>query len=180
MHTRHPTQPPFKTYRSTMTTVREVAVPPSPMAERTMPRVDYADAFAVALPAHAPRDPLALAERVFHSPPPWIKAAMAARNAVVRPFGLKTPRTTERGFPLLDRDEREVLLGLDDRHLDFRASILVDGDTAVVTTRVRFNSALGRAYFAPVRLVHPFVVKAMMRRVLTSEGCPSSSPATAA
>jgi hypothetical protein len=150
------------------------------MAERTLSRVDHADAFAVALPPGAPRDPEVLARRVFHSPPAWVVAAMALRNAVVLPLGIKTPRSADAGFPLLDRDEREVVLGLDDRHLDFRTSILVEGDTVVVSTRVRFNGALGRAYFAPVRVAHPFVVKAMMRRLLTSNGCPSSSPAAAA
>ena len=160
-------------------TVRAVAVPPSPMAERTLSRVDYADAFAVALPPGAPRDPEQLARRVLDSPPPWVLAAMALRNAVVLPLGLKSPRSARAIFPLLDRDEREIVLGLDDRHLDFRASILVEGDTVVVSTRVRFNSALGRAYFTPVRLAHPIVVKAMMRRLLTSTECPSSSPAAA-
>jgi Protein of unknown function (DUF2867) len=161
-------------------TVRAVAVPPSPMAERTLARVDYADAFAVALPEGAPRDPEQLARRVLEWPPPlWVRSAMAIRNAVVLPLGLKAPRSACEGFPLLDRDEREIVLGLDDRHLDFRASILVEGDTVVVSTRVRFNNALGRAYFAPVRIAHPFVVKAMMRRLLTSTRCPSSSPAAA-
>jgi uncharacterized protein DUF2867 len=161
-------------------TVNEVAVPPSPMAERKLPRVDYADAFAVALPADAPRDPEALLDRIFHSAPKWVLAAMGARNALVRLVGLKAPSSVRAGFPLLDRDEREVVLGLDDRHLDFRVSVLVEGDTAVLATRVRLRNTLGRAYFAPVRLVHRIVVKAMMRRLLTSEGCPSSSPAAAA
>jgi hypothetical protein len=160
-------------------TVQAVAVPPSPMAERTLARVDYADAFAVALPEGAPRDPEQLARRVLDSPPLWVRSAMVIRNAAVLPLGLKAPRSAAAGFPLLDRDEREIVLGLDDRHLDFRASILVEGDTVVISTRVRFNNALGRAYFAPVRVAHPFVVKAMMRRLLTSTGCPSSSPAAA-
>jgi hypothetical protein len=147
-------------------TVREVTVPPSPMAERTLPRVDYADAFAVPLPPDAPRDPEAIASRVFHSPPNWVLAAMGVRNALVRAVGLKTPGSTRTGFPLLDRDEREVVLGLDDRHLDFRVSVLVEGDTAVVATRVWLRNALGRAYFAPVRIVHPVVVRAMMARAV--------------
>ena len=161
-------------------TVRAVAVPPSPMAERTLKRVDYADAYAVALPPGTPRDPEHVAELVFHRPPAWVLAAMGLRNAVVRPLGLKAPRSTRRGFPMLDRDEREVLLGLDDRHLDFRVTVRVEGETAVLATRVQIHGALGRAYFAPVRIVHPYVVKTMMRRLLTSEGCPSSSPAAAA
>ena len=144
--------------------MRAVAVPPSAMAQRTLARVDYADAYAVALPPGAPRDPEQVAEAVFHRPPAWVLAAMGLRNAIVAPLGLKAPRSARRGFPMLDRDDHEVLLGLDDRHLDFRVSVHVEGATAVVATRVQIHGALGRAYFAPVRLVHPVAVRAMLTR----------------
>jgi hypothetical protein len=93
---------------------------------------------------------------------------MAARNVVVAPLGLKAPRSAARGFPKLDGDEREVLLGLDDRHLDFRVSVLVQDGTLTFATRVRLRNRLGRAYFAPVRLVHPLVVRAMVARALST------------
>jgi hypothetical protein len=145
-----------------------VSVPPSPMAEATLPRVDFADAFAAPLPPGAPSDPELWAKRVLRSPPRWVMAAMAARNVVVAALGLKAPRSAARGFPKLDGDEREVLLGLDDRHLDFRVSVLVQDGTLTFATRVRLRNRLGRAYFAPVRLVHPLVVRAMVARALST------------
>jgi hypothetical protein len=70
-------------------------------------------------------------------------------------------------FKVFDRRSDELLLGEDDRHLDFRVSVLVknDGsaDWAIISTVVRFNSWLGRAYFLPVRQFHKLIVPAMLR-----------------
>jgi hypothetical protein len=67
--------------------------------------------------------------------PRWGAWLMSLRNAIVRPFGLKTApeggkhhdqmRPLARGdsagiFPVLKRAEDEIVLGLDDKHLDFR------------------------------------------------------------
>ena len=111
-------------------------------------------------------DPEVWADRVFHSPPRGCSPRRGIRNAIVAPLGLKGPTSARKGFPVLGREGREVLLGLDDRHLDFRVSVLVDGGRLTVATRVRLRNALGRAYFAPVRLVHPYVVRAMIRRAV--------------
>ena len=162
-------------------TVREVAVPPSHLADASLDRVDFSDAFAAPLPAGADPDPQAWVDRVFHSPPAWVGAAMRARNVVASRFGLEAPSSTRRGFPVLAREEREILLGMDDKHLDFRVSVRVEAGTLTVATRVRLRNRLGRVYFAPVSRVHPFVVRAMMARaLLVSEECPSSSPSIAA
>jgi Protein of unknown function (DUF2867) len=146
---------------------------------------DHADAFrAAADPVRFP-DVDAFARAFLEGKPPaWIDAAMRARDAIVGTlFGLKTsaaddaqasralvPGTRHGIFRLFERTATEILLGEDDRHLDFRVSVLHErvGDEAFVTvsTIVRFNNAWGRAYFLPVRPVHGRVVPAMMRRVI--------------
>lgn len=71
-------------------------------------------------------------------------------------------------FPVVARTPDEILLGLDDRHLDFRVSVRVaDEESAnlgIVSTLVRFNGWLGRAYFLPVRPAHRLIVPVMLRR----------------
>jgi hypothetical protein len=71
---------------------------------------------------------------------------------------------------VFDRRPDELLLGEDDRHLDFRVSVLLrdegEAQWATVTTVVRFHNALGRAYFAVVRPFHQLIVPALMRRAL--------------
>ena len=151
--------------------VTAVPVPTGSLAAGLLPRVDFADAWAAILPPGAGRDPRAWARAVFVFPPRWVTAALRLRNAVVAPLGLRTPRSAATGFPEIARDEREVVLGLDDRHLDFRVSVMVDerpdgGAALVVSTFVRLRNAAGRAYFAPVRLVHGPIVRAMVGRAV--------------
>jgi Protein of unknown function (DUF2867) len=72
-------------------------------------------------------------------------------------------------FRVCARSDDEVLLGADDRHLDFRASMLVRRDaarsSAVLTTVVHFNNGLGRAYFFVVRPFHRLIVTSLLRNM---------------
>ena len=71
-------------------------------------------------------------------------------------------------FRAFARSGEEILIGADDRHLDFRASMLVRRDasrsSAVLTTVVHFNS-LGRPYFFVVRPFHRLIVTSLLRHV---------------
>lgn len=169
--------------------VRPVRVPQGGLASGTFSSIDYADAYAVALPPSTCAN--AFARAVFASPPHWVSVLMWLRHALVAPLGLIATRpaleraaakangTAERigVFPVLAEVPGEVLLGLDDRHLDFRVSVRVLDDAGVrlgvVTTLVRFHGALGRAYFLPVRPAHRLIVPAMLRhgaRLLATSG----------
>jgi hypothetical protein len=162
------------------------AVPPPPgnLAAVSLPRVDYADAYLARLPAgrrYTLDEAVAL---VFATVPGCVKGLMQLRNLLVRPFGLKVDPSREapgRAGPLLpgarvgifrvfDRRPDELLLGEDDRHLDFRVSVLLrdegEAQWATVTTVVSFHNALGRAYFAVVRPFHQIIVPALIRRAL--------------
>lgn len=161
-------------------TVRAVPVRRPDLDAGHLPGEHFADAYAVAVPAGTTAR--ALAAAVFASPPRWAATLMAIRNLVVAPLGLvATPARVARAaaaangtgerlgmFPVLADAPGELVLGLDDRHLDFRVSVAVrvadDGPEGVVTTRVRFHGALGRAYFVPVRPVHRLLVPALLRR----------------
>lgn len=168
-----------------MPAVHAVALPAGTLIEHVFKRPDYADAYAARLPAGAPSDIDALVVAAITSAPGWVGALMALRDRVVRLAGLKTmppdalrgarPRDLEslaqRGlFKVYARAADEVLLGLDDRHLDFRVSVLrapdSEGEQVVVSTVVRFNGWLGRLYFVPVRFFHRLIVPAMLRRGL--------------
>ncbi|AKA21942.1 hypothetical protein PCL1606_04870 [Pseudomonas chlororaphis] len=75
-------------------------------------------------------------------------------------------------FRIFACDESEVMLGEDDRHLDFRVAVLhqskmeMDGGSdarLVVTTVVRCHNWLGRVYIAAIRFFHRRVVIASLR-----------------
>lgn len=132
-----------------------------------MERPDYVDVIACPLPPGATTDPAVWAATVF-SPagtPAWVKALLAARQALVPLIGVPraSPRTT---FAVVETRGDEALMVSDSRHLDFRAAVGVDPETRLVrlVTVVRLHGLRGRVYFAPVRALHPLVVSAMLHR----------------
>jgi Protein of unknown function (DUF2867) len=127
-----------------------------------LPRVDWSDAYAVECGPDAPADPQDWADAVFRHPPGWVVAALGLREALVGAVGID--RGGPSAFATLARTSDEVLLGTDERHLDFRASVLREPRRVVVSTVVQLHNARGRAYFALVRRVHPVIVRAMLNR----------------
>jgi hypothetical protein len=130
------------------------------------------DSFAVPLPAAAPADVQALATLLFADPPLWFTVLLAIRDRVMVLFGVKPShalRQTDRiaFFPVLSRSPDEIVLGADDRHLDFRASVLLRRAerTLVATTVVRCHNLLGRAYLAAILPFHILVVSQALRRL---------------
>ncbi|MCA6091887.1 DUF2867 domain-containing protein [Streptomyces sp. SCA3-4] len=67
-------------------------------------------------------------------------------------------------FPVHGTADRELLVGKDASHLDFRSSVLVDDDAVTLATAVRIHNTRGRLYFAVVRRVHPHMARLMLWR----------------
>ena len=78
--------------------------------------------------------------------PVWVNWLMKLRNIAVTPFGLRTDLgqgETIGFFPIVMRNDTEIILGFDDKHLDFRIWILTDGSHAYGATWVRRHNRLG-------------------------------------
>lgn len=114
----------------------------------------------------------------------------AIRNKIVGLFGLKTSgqRSNKQKllgsfkcepgdqlglFKVFHKTENELVLGEDDKHLDFRVSLFLDrlqDDTGrkslTITTTVKFNNLFGRVYFLFVRPLHKLIVPAMLKGIL--------------
>lgn len=103
---------------------------------------------------------------------------MRLRDGVMRRFGVKTSDDMRGSgslqmrvdfFPVLCLRENEIVLGDDDRHLDFRLSLKrqrdEDGEFVVATTVVRTHNWLGRAYLLAVFPVHGIVARASLSRL---------------
>jgi hypothetical protein len=73
-------------------------------------------------------------------------------------------------FSVFGKTENELLLGIDDKHLDVRVSVIKtrrDGvQNYVVSTVVHVHNWLGHLYMAAVGCIHPAIVRAMMRRAV--------------
>jgi hypothetical protein len=117
------------------------------------------------------------AERVLGRTPRWVGRLTKLRNVVVRPFGLKTGAEPDASpdsrigiFPLISQAPGRVVLGLDDRHLDFRILVEVNGlgagrQEVAVSTIVKTHNLLGRTYLAIVKPFHRIIVPAVLAQL---------------
>lgn len=144
---------------------------------QAMPQPHYADTY------HLPRTtPLRAAEvaGVLFGPeaaPAWVRWLLRARNVLAPWLGLQatlppanplrplTPGGQLGPFRVYAVSPTEVLLGLDDRHLNFRVAVLTtEHQVVALTTAVHFHNRAGRVYFAGIAPFHRAVVRALLRR----------------
>ena len=131
-------------------------------AERILPGHQFADAYKV--PAPRGVDAIAATHMAFaRGGPWWIRALTGLRNRLGRIVGLKPAPAS--GFPVIRQAPDEVVLGLDDKHLDFRIVVTVAAGFATVTTLVRWHNAWGRAYLAAIMPFHRVIAARMIEGV---------------
>jgi hypothetical protein len=151
------------------------SIAPSDSTRPLLPGADFIDAYALDIDEPS-LDAVVAARRAFGRSPGWIRALTALRDTIVTPFGLKTS-TDDRvavanadrigPFPIVGQNAERVVLGFDDRHLDFRIAVDVaptlEGLRRVtVTTLVRRHNWLGRVYLAFVTPFHRVIAPAML------------------
>ncbi len=150
--------------------VAATAVPESRLLARALPIVDSADAFAVTFPGPPPGDPQQWADAIFRAPPVWVRALFGIRQGLVRVVGIESG--DRHVFETVAWQPDEVLVGTDQQHLGFRASVLLERRRVVLTTVVQLHNRRGRAYWALVRRIHPAVVRTMLARATRTMGAP--------
>ncbi|KFF21698.1 hypothetical protein IW22_07100 [Chryseobacterium sp. JM1] len=125
----------------------------------------------------------------FTSTPQWGKKMFDLRNRIVKIFGLKTGKERnellrpedlhlEIGeqvgiFTIFDKTDHEIILGENDKHLDFRVSLLYDKakhstetDSLTISTTVKYHNWMGKLYFLPVRPFHQLIVPVMLKKMI--------------
>ncbi len=110
------------------------------------------------------------------------------RNKMVSIFGLKTsndsynrqeiltnfnfePNERIGLFKVFNKTENELVVGENDKHLDFRISLLkVSNDVKkkkiIITTTVNYNNWFGKLYFLPVKPFHKLIVPVMLKSLI--------------
>lgn len=138
----------------------------------TLPGADWADSFTITT-AQAGITPEIAARKIMGSRPGWVVRLMQFRDLVMRPFGLKSGINAPENadiigiFPVIARAEKSIILGLDDRHLDFRLIIEIEETPDSLTkihaiTAVKRHNMFGRAYLATITPFHNRIVPAML------------------
>jgi hypothetical protein len=126
----------------------------------------------------------------FSSGPKWVGKLVALRNKIVSIVGLKTSSNIGAGekhfrdfkcepgeqiglFKVFSKTDNEVILGEDDKHLNFRVSLFLEQHTSdvkkkdlTISTTVAFHNWFGRLYFLPVQPFHKLIVPAMLRGII--------------
>jgi hypothetical protein len=162
--------------------VAPVSLPPESAVSRAYASTNLADAYSIELPRGASTDPELLARFIFAHQAPWVGHLMAVRDAVVGRFGLKTARqltslgaqsTADRLgiFKIYATGPTEVVVGEDDKHLDFRLSVLCSSQPSpegkrhlTLSTVVHCHNRLGRLYILVIAPFHRLVVQSSLRR----------------
>ena len=159
-----------------------VPIPPDSALTPLYAGADLLDAFAIHLPAGASDDPEVLARVAFERQAAWIRALTWVRDAVMATVGVKSSRAigaaaAARGLqvigylPLLSKSAGELVMGGDDRHLDFRVAVLLRTDAPggrelVVVTVVHCHNRLGRTYLAAIAPFHRTILRANLERTV--------------
>lgn len=101
--------------------------------------------------------------------PGWANLLLRLRNLLVRPFGLKTSRPATGDaigrFPVTFENSREIMLGMPDKHLDFRISVMREDGHIHMATWVQPKNVFGRLYLAAVMPFHILIVRDALRRI---------------
>ena len=112
--------------------VRRTPPPPESVVASWYENASLLDSYSIDLSASEQSSMRELSTRTLVNPPAWQKALIALRDAMVTPFGLKTSGTVRTSrdshervdfFPVHWEGKDEIVLGTDDRHLDFRLSL---------------------------------------------------------
>ncbi len=133
-------------------------------------------------------DPLHLYLLMVNNTPVWVNSLLSIRNKIVKLLGLKdvgqlgkvdyinhsdAEELTDAKldiFTIESFSENEMILKLNDRHLNIKMSILkrrhTDETEVIVSTIVTFNNKLGNVYMFIISPFHGLVMKRLMDNII--------------
>jgi len=153
-------------------------IPEYSVISKNFDDIHYCDSFSILTQTNENLD--TITTEVFQTPQ-WADMLMTVRNTVTKLVGLDAggyKKDTHISdfypvgsravyFTVIDRNENEIIMAENDKHLNFRISIMVnrEGDnvTIYLTTLLKFNNLLGKLYFFPVKPFHRLIVISLLK-----------------
>jgi Protein of unknown function (DUF2867) len=150
-------------------------LPASSRLRSALPHIDYLDSYAVPL-SRPDQSMLSIYAAALGHLPAAFKQLLVLRSILVRPFGiagvsyqdLTQAIDPQKAYAIGDKVGRwtlyhqsqdELITGADDRHLDFRVSVLREGRARVVlSTAVMTHNIFGRTYLTAILPFHRYGV----------------------
>ncbi len=125
---------------------------------------------------------------IFAHAPRYFKRLLLLRAKIVRLFGLRGHTAAQLNnieikkkyevgekialFTLFAQSDNEIIAGGNDKHMDFRVSVLriSEGDTnkVVLTTVVNTHNLFGKVYMSLIAPLHRFGVKTIMSNAVAA------------
>lgn len=144
--------------------VKAVTLPThSVLLERVQPH-DFIDCYRVASNL-APRQ----AADIITDFPAWARLLIALRNGLTKPFGLSSegPMVEDKVgfFPVESDNENELIAGFDDKHLDFRVTVMSHQGCVYLATWVHTNNLAGKLYLNAILPFHKLIARDALARV---------------
>ena len=167
--------------------VRQVEAPTGSAIKAALKRIDFADAYEVPLA----RPELQVGEAyvaIFCNAPSWVQGLMNLRGYIAvclgltHPFDARNAGPSDRpsfeigqrvgSFTVQSIHANELIVGDDDKHLNFRISTIKTEREGVfyvtVSTAVEIHNTLGRVYMAVVKPFHQFLALYLVKRAASS------------
>lgn len=125
---------------------------------------DFLDCFCVASDLSPRR-----AAEVITDFPGWARFLLHIRKVVTAPFGLSNdgPAAPDKVgiFPVETETRRELIAGFNDKHLDFRVSVISQDDQVFLATWVHPHNIGGRLYLKTILPFHILIARNALARV---------------
>ena len=160
----------------------------SALGKALIERADFRDAYCAPL-SRADLSVVEIFFAIFSHRPGWMKLMLIARNKVAALAGLEVPATSEivnmekrdRYFvgekigpwPIFFLGADELVAGRDNKHMDFRVSIMKvhdgTGSSVVVSTLCMVHNRFGQYYLSTIIPFHKFGLRRLMASALAAQ-----------
>lgn len=141
-----------------MPNVRKIPLPEDSLLQDYMQKGDFVDCFAA--PAEvSPRE----AAEIIVDFPGWAQPLLSLRKLVTSPFGLSQdgPEAADKlgPFPVEKDTPEEIIAGFNDKHLNFRVSVICKDGQLSLATWVHPHNWGGRLYLAAIMPFHILIAR---------------------
>jgi len=147
-----------------MSRVVAAELPPFSALHKRMSAGDFLDCYSVGS-SLSPRS----AAQIVTTFPGWTRGLLAIRRILTTPFGLSNdgPDTPDKlgPFPVESESESELIVGFNDKHLDFRVAVLSNDGKVYLSTWVRPHHVGGRLYLNAIMPFHILISRNGLQRV---------------
>ncbi len=148
-------------------TVSVAEHPAQSLLHQRIAAADFLDSYSV-----ASRMPARRAAEVITTFPGWARGLLQIRRLVTAPFGLSNdgPDAPDKfgAFPVEIENDQELIAGFDDKHLDFRVSVMSVDGRVYLGTWVHPHNCGGRLYLKTIMPCHILIARNALARVASA------------